>query len=206
LLLSLPTSRPLTGKLISLGVDEHYAQRISAAVAQAELRFKESCEAGYRRRRLKILSQPFSSLDPNAVSTLSVYYSALYSKLVGDWASYILNTFAPRFVNAQELHKQAHTSRSRSPSNKPGFNQSAVPLLEQFFNANAFPSRLEKYDLASRCGMSYKQINTWFQNHRTRIRKEGGSLNKPQTANQFIVEFENNVLEALLPLHDEVDD
>ena len=41
--------------------------------------------------------------------------------------------------------------------------QSAVPALEQFFERNAFPSRLEKYDLASKFKMSYRQIDVWVR-------------------------------------------
>ncbi|KAI1781632.1 hypothetical protein LXA43DRAFT_908193, partial [Ganoderma leucocontextum] len=204
--LSLPTSEPLTARLLFLGVDERYAERISAAVAQAEARFKESCEASFQQRRQTLLSRPFSSLDPDAATALSRHYTTIYSKLMADWASYILDTFAPRFVNAQELYKQLHETRGRSPSFKQSFNQDAVPILEQFFVVNAFPSRLEKYDLASKCEMSYKQINTWFQNHRTRVRKEGGVLKKLEVADKFVDDFENAVMDALLPRQDDLED
>lgn len=39
--------------------------------------------------------------------------------------------------------------------------QSAIPILKRFFSENAFPSGLEKEELAARCNMDRKQIKDW---------------------------------------------
>ena len=101
-----------------------------------------------------------------------------------------------------------------------------MPLLEQSFDDNAFPSRLEKFELAAKCDMGYKQIHVWvrqftsdicvcqrvmivfkFQNRRSRSRKEGKELKRRLPTHTLTKELENAVMEALLPAPEvDVDD
>ncbi|KAI0749170.1 hypothetical protein BC629DRAFT_1444882 [Irpex lacteus] len=58
------------------------------------------------------------------------------------------------------------------------FKQNVVPLLEKVFSANSYPSGDEKRTLAALTGMEYKQVKTWFQNKRSRCKREGKEIQK----------------------------
>ncbi|KIL71686.1 hypothetical protein M378DRAFT_56764, partial [Amanita muscaria Koide BX008] len=50
--------------------------------------------------------------------------------------------------------------------------------LEQYFECNAYPSGSDKASLAKRTGMTQRQIDVWFQNHRTRAKRDGRPLRR----------------------------
>ncbi|KAG6824586.1 hypothetical protein H0H92_006411, partial [Tricholoma furcatifolium] len=61
---------------------------------------------------------------------------------------------------------------------KPGFNHEYTPLLEKYFEFNAYPSAADRAVLARKCMMTARQIEVWFQNHRNRAKKEGKTLRR----------------------------
>ncbi|TFK94377.1 hypothetical protein K466DRAFT_476466 [Polyporus arcularius HHB13444] len=189
---SLPIPRALTFTLVRMGVDASSAECISSAITRAVTRLKESFETDFSRRQqqLRVHPQACYLADAKFSTIFPATYTTIYNKTVSGWTSYILQEFTPRFLRAQAVHKLRNSKRP--------FNQLAVPLLERFFSHNAFPSRLEKYDLASASDMDYKQIHVWFQNRRRRFRKDGKELPRPP-AKGPLQDFEDGVVNTLLP-------
>nr|VWO94267.1 UhbW1 protein [Ganoderma boninense] len=154
------------------------------------MRLKSLCESQFDRR---CQSSPQLSRDPKFVSL----FVGIYNKAIKDYSSFVLDDVTPRVLNAQASLKEG-LSRTTLPLKRP-FNHNALPTLERFFDGNAFPSRLEKYELASICDMTFKQINDWFQNRRTRFKREGKPLKERDVKNTLLLELENSVVDVLLP-------
>ncbi|KAG6895149.1 hypothetical protein C0992_002938 [Termitomyces sp. T32_za158] len=58
------------------------------------------------------------------------------------------------------------------------FPQEYTPLLDKYFEYNAYPSAPDRAVLARKSMMTLRQIEVWFQNHRNRAKKEGRPLRK----------------------------
>ncbi|KAI0719961.1 hypothetical protein C8T65DRAFT_22885 [Cerioporus squamosus] len=190
--------KPLTPRLASLGVDEATAARISSSMDAAASRLKELCEAELQRR-LKTPSPYFD--DARSFSRIPATLGAIYTRAVNAWTTYLVDDVAPRVLRLQEyIRSKAHTQTKRP------FNTGAVPLLESFFEENAFPTRLEKHELAAKSDMGFRQIHVWFQNHRRRSRQEGRELKRRAASGPLPEELEQSIIDALLPSHlDEAD-
>ncbi|KAG5349160.1 hypothetical protein C0989_005509 [Termitomyces sp. Mn162] len=61
---------------------------------------------------------------------------------------------------------------------KPVFNHEYTPLLDKYFEYNAYPSAPDRAILARKSMMTSRQIEVWFQNHRNRAKKEGKVLRR----------------------------
>ncbi|KAG5734130.1 hypothetical protein E4T56_gene1383 [Termitomyces sp. T112] len=70
------------------------------------------------------------------------------------------------------------SSQCIAKQKKSVFNHEYTPLLEKYFEFNAYPSAPDRAVLARKCMMSPRQIEVWFQNHRSRAKKEGKLLRK----------------------------
>nr|AAZ14948.1 homeodomain mating-type protein [Coprinellus disseminatus] len=68
-----------------------------------------------------------------------------------------------------------------APAKKAVFNVEYTPVLEQYFEYNAYPSVRDRELLARKSSMTPRQIEVWFQNHRRRARKEGCHLKRIST-------------------------
>ncbi|KAI8990440.1 hypothetical protein BD414DRAFT_300860 [Trametes punicea] len=191
--LSLPIPKPLTSRFMSLGVDERSAALIASTLARVITSYRNSCEADYRRRRAALQG------GPGTPATLPALYIAVYTQAVNDWSRYLLEDIIPRVIQAGKRRKAGETKSSGVQQARRPFNQNAVPLLERFFASNAFPSRLEKYELALTCSMDYRQIHVWFQNRRSRCRKESRTLEKREASNGPRQILEQTVIDTLLP-------
>nr|WCD41986.1 homeodomain HD2 [Ganoderma boninense] len=190
--LDLPHPESLSSQLLSIGVDKASADRISTAMMRASLKLKGVCEADFDRRRQGPRAQYFD--DAPSLSRISATYASIFKTTTQNWKTYIVENFVPRYLKAQ-AHHHGSSSRPKRP-----FNQGALPLLEEYFSCNAFPSRLEKFELAEKSNMEYRQIHVWFQNRRSRFRKEGRELRRPGSNGALSDELENSVVEALLPV------
>ncbi|EJF66855.1 hypothetical protein DICSQDRAFT_164697 [Dichomitus squalens LYAD-421 SS1] len=193
----LPLPSPLAPQLTSLGVDEVSAHRISLSLTRAASKLKGLCEEEFKRR-LATPSPHFN--DCQAFARIPSALSAIYARAIREWTSYLLTNVAPRVLHIQSLRR--HTAPS-DPDNKVPFNHNATPALEAFFDENAFPSRLEKHELAVRWGMRYRQIDVWFQNRRRRFKKEGKDLKQRPSGNALLHDLEQVVVDTLLPLASE---
>ncbi|KAI0830487.1 hypothetical protein BC628DRAFT_1416032 [Trametes gibbosa] len=207
--LVLPIPSPLTPRLIALGIHELAAQRISVAVIESIKLLKRSCEEGFQQcrdllqahpryipDRAHLLSASAGRLSVVPASKVPAAYLKLYLHTIEQWTTYLVEQIAPRILTAQD---RAGRSQFCSHFHKRPFNQSAIPVLEKFFDNNAFPSRLEKVELASECQMDYRQIHVWFQNRRSRFRKEGKLLNRRSDDAVGFEKLEDTIMKAFLP-------
>lgn len=172
--LSLPVPESLACRLAKLGVDAISARRISAALDRAEARLRDVCQADFRRRCDSPKARYFS--DDVSSSRIVATYFAIYNTTTRNWRSYIIENFVPRYLQARKCYEAAVQHKKR-PFNQVSFGccgllndrltcmQGAVPFLERFFHRNAFPSRLDKYELAAQCDMDYKQIHVWVSDN-----------------------------------------
>ncbi|KAI0652025.1 hypothetical protein C8Q79DRAFT_73165 [Trametes meyenii] len=193
-LLTVPNS--LAPKLSRMGVDATSAENISVAVTRALRKLKTIFESDFARRSEQLQAQAHHFCDSKFLVAFPATYATIYKNTVHAWTTYIADRYIPRFLKAQARYGRRRVSPI---SSKPPFNQSAVPILERFFASNAFPSRLEKYELASESAMEYRQIHVWFQNRRSRSRKEGKDLIRPSKKDALLEELEKTVADAFLP-------
>ncbi|KAE9400598.1 hypothetical protein BT96DRAFT_919434 [Gymnopus androsaceus JB14] len=61
---------------------------------------------------------------------------------------------------------------------KPFNNVRVHPILQTYFQYDAFPSASDRQIIAERSGMTKRQIEVWFQNHRRIARQRGLQLKK----------------------------
>ncbi|CAG8615698.1 1848_t:CDS:1 [Paraglomus occultum] len=76
------------------------------------------------------------------------------------------------------------------------FSDHTTQILEAFYKQNARPKRSDKVKLAEETGLSIEQIETWFNNKRSRTPKEDTGLCEKQVR-QFILEMEIDWIEEL---------
>ncbi|KAF8975168.1 hypothetical protein BDQ17DRAFT_1385686 [Cyathus striatus] len=97
---------------------------------------------------------------------------------------YYQNMLQQRLVpilQAKILHAQEKWRTHRNTERqKQSFNRECTPLLEKYFEYNAYPSPPDRMKLARTCKMTQRQIEVWFQNHRNRAKKEGKLLRRLQ--------------------------
>ncbi|KAI0778359.1 hypothetical protein BD413DRAFT_675996 [Trametes elegans] len=194
-----PHCRPLTARFVSLGIDTHQAQLLSDAIIKASHKLQNACNIHLRQSQQQLAQEGL--LDQPTLLKLRTLSRALYVRLIEAWHSHVFAKLVPRLSRLRDVTAE-ESARNSSKLRRP-FNQAAVPLLEQFFNRNAFPSRLDKLELAAQTQMDYRQIHVWFQNHRSRTRKEGKELRRPASSSPVIAALEESVLASVLPYNDE---
>ncbi|KJA25889.1 hypothetical protein HYPSUDRAFT_388785 [Hypholoma sublateritium FD-334 SS-4] len=81
---------------------------------------------------------------------------------------------------------------SNSEPKKVPFNAEFTPLLEKYFERNAYPSAPDRQVLAQKTTMTPRQIEVWFQNHRKRAKENGRTINRmqPNNSHNFSVSSE----------------
>ncbi|TEB38898.1 homeodomain mating-type protein [Coprinellus micaceus] len=112
---------------------------------------------------------PIPGINPEQ-NLPSVYESLFKDKLV------------PKFrADIDSLLRQAlanHHAARQNEKRKLPFNHECLPLLETYFEYNAYPSAQDRALLARKTMMCSRQIEVWFQNHRRRAKKEGRQLRR----------------------------
>ncbi|ESK81812.1 homeodomain mating-type protein [Moniliophthora roreri MCA 2997] len=72
------------------------------------------------------------------------------------------------------LLQQLQRSIKQTESNdQRRFNKEYIPFLEKYFELDAYPSIRDQEVMAQKSGMTRRQIEVWFQNHRRVSRKNG---------------------------------
>ncbi|KAJ3505473.1 hypothetical protein NMY22_g17575 [Coprinellus aureogranulatus] len=119
---------------------------------------------------------------------------------------------AQKFYADVEHGLQRAAARGRNASHKEKrkrpFNHECLPLLEAYFKYNAYPFPQDRVLLAKKTAMSTRQIEVWFQNHRTRAKKEGRELKRlSQNPSPCHIDFEplNESTESVAPKVEEVE-
>ncbi|KAF9056125.1 hypothetical protein BJ165DRAFT_1431038 [Panaeolus papilionaceus] len=85
------------------------------------------------------------------------------------------------FPLLKEQVSRAVDELSKQQVKKPSFNSDFTPVLEAYFELNAYPSLRDRQQLAVRSMMAPRQIEVWFQNHRNRSKKEGRAIKRAQS-------------------------
>ncbi|KAF8665302.1 hypothetical protein AX16_000322 [Volvariella volvacea WC 439] len=86
--------------------------------------------------------------------------------------------YLKRVAQWEEMMISKVLSGTDTRSKNPPFNHAYTPILEKYFESNAYPSAADRAVLARKSDMTPRQIEVWFQNHRTRAKKEGRRLRK----------------------------
>lgn len=101
-------------------------------------------------------------------------------KVTAVFTEFYLNSLH-KWIEDMEATVSSHLSvgsRCNTEGKSKPFNYGYVPLLEHFFDENPFPSHADKTFLARKSDMTYKQIHVWFQNRRSRTKREGKTCRK----------------------------
>ncbi|PPQ71474.1 hypothetical protein CVT26_011253 [Gymnopilus dilepis] len=112
------------------------------------------------------------------------------------------STFVPDFHDIQQVYQASYkrhcvpmvkglvssisakvaSYRQPLPSEeKRIFNSEYTPMLEKYFEYNAYPSAQHQSFLAQKSMMTRRQIEVWFQNHRNRAKKDERTLRRNTT-------------------------
>ncbi|EAU92788.1 homeodomain type 2 mating protein a2-1 [Coprinopsis cinerea okayama7 len=86
--------------------------------------------------------------------------------------------FQQRLSRMQGQYLATSQREQRSLPKRTPFNAEYTPLLEKYFEYNAFPPLRDREWLARKSMMTPRQIEVWFQNHRRRARNEGRRLER----------------------------
>ncbi|KAJ9061867.1 Homeobox protein Hox-D3 [Entomophthora muscae] len=70
------------------------------------------------------------------------------------------------------------------PSTRSNFTPQQVRILEDCFDQECRPVRAKMEELASATGLTFKNVQIWFQNRRARARKKEESLSSSQRADK----------------------
>ncbi|KAF4622932.1 hypothetical protein D9613_002219 [Agrocybe pediades] len=74
-----------------------------------------------------------------------------------------------------------------STNGKRRFNNDFTPVFEHYFQYCAYPPRLHRVRLAQASRMTPQQVAVWFQNHRTRSRKDGKHVNNNRLPTDLVL-------------------
>ncbi|KAG6910539.1 hypothetical protein DXG01_009958 [Tephrocybe rancida] len=125
-------------------------------------------------QRLRDVCAATGQVDYDESKRLVESWDAAHAKQARAWAE---DAFASVRVAVARV-KSAASAQPNAKQKKPVFNHEYTPLLDKYFEHNAYPSAPDRALLAKKSMMSPRQIEVWFQNHRNRARKEGKPLRK----------------------------
>ncbi|KAF9455633.1 hypothetical protein BDZ94DRAFT_1277745 [Collybia nuda] len=162
--LSLPIPEEIASYLTGAGCSSTVADALSDAFIRSAHQIRTAYGMSYREiaDQLASDSNRFSFRLERLQSSLRVQYE---EKIISA-KQVVLN-------RAAKLGRQQQGVKT-----KPKFNQEFVPLLEAYFQYDAYPSAPDRSILATKSMMTSRQIEVWFQNHRNRSNKEGKILRR----------------------------
>ncbi|KAL4061801.1 hypothetical protein V8B97DRAFT_1920835 [Scleroderma yunnanense] len=177
IVIKFPDPPPIIPKLNALGVSRDLSKKLDDLYQEKARIFRERCEANVRSTCLQLSCVPVPGI-PTSSSEEKILHAVtdLYLRRMRDWMDTILQLLVPvpnKCLTAAAKSVEPHADKSQMP-----FNYKYIPLLEHFFDENPFPSHADKVFLARKSGMSFRQIHVWFQNRRSRLKKEGRVLRR----------------------------
>ncbi|KAG5640166.1 hypothetical protein DXG03_000880 [Asterophora parasitica] len=134
---------------------------IKAAFLQGAGRIRDNCQSKYSNMA-KLLPS-----NPSKAASIIAFFERQYREQI---------VALEELTIAKVRQQPPHVDNSAKA--KTVFNREFIPLLETYFNYNAYPSALDRATLARKSMMTPRQIEVWFQNHRNRAKKEGRPLKK----------------------------
>nr|QQL12046.1 mating-type protein HD2.2 [Hypsizygus marmoreus] len=172
---AIPAATSIVSRLQEMGLPLAVAKRVDGAYLRTSDELRDVCETSLRAALRDASSQ--SPLTADQVKTMNQVWIASHAQQTRQWAEDALSraraflaTVVPE-VDASNITKEK----------KPVFNHEYTPLLEKYFEYNAYPSARDRAVLARKSMMTQRQIEVWFQNHRNRARKDGKRLRKLST-------------------------
>ncbi|KAI5116326.1 hypothetical protein M0805_003539 [Coniferiporia weirii] len=171
-----PGPTDLLPSLISAGAPFDTALELSEIHSRRCTELSEHYAEVYSNICLQIAPTLCESTDERAsiFARLQRLHLRLYNKAVASWVQDLLQSVRKQFVYAD----------STLEASRRTFNADFAPVLERYFAENPSPPRVVREALARSSGMTVRQINVWFQNHRARTRRETlHQRNTPPLAN-----------------------
>ncbi|KAG6910543.1 hypothetical protein DXG01_009962 [Tephrocybe rancida] len=172
ILAQIPKATALIPELVAIGLPPTTAWQISDAYLKSTNHLWDICQSSLRNAYTKASSQGHVSYEEALAMTSA--WAAAYAQQTGIWSETALSRARGTVAKA----KAAASTASPTKERKPGFNHEYTPLLEKYFQYNAYPSGPDRAVLARKSMMTPRQIEVWFQNHRNRAKKEGKVLRK----------------------------
>lgn len=166
--ISLPEPPSLVPALLKVGAPIALAQELQRAYQQQATELKHRYETRVSQLALVLSQYPGPSSSQSIEPALFAVIEKLYATRLEDWQKDCLSRYTR--CSSINIGQKDHSQRCRGTH--IAFNAEYVPLLEHSFEENPFPTHADKARLAKKSGMTYRQIHVWFQNKRTRSRKE----------------------------------
>ncbi|OCT77537.1 homeobox protein Mix.1-like isoform X2 [Xenopus laevis] len=94
-------------------------------------------------------------------------------------------------ANQTEQHKEAANQQKVSPTlmsnrrKRTVYSPSDLALLEQNFQTNMYPDIHQREELARQMGLPESRIQVWFQNRRSKARRQGSRSTKPAAVEDY---------------------
>ncbi|KAI0094349.1 hypothetical protein BDY19DRAFT_1044219 [Irpex rosettiformis] len=166
--LSLPDVFPITDYLIRSGWKHSVAEYLSDIYTQNAKQLKLVYEEHMNDAVNTSLAVAPHADIPQNIPRIHAAYVKIYR-----------DALAKMMELAKQRIMQSTTQRASGVSDNQGpFKQTAVFILEKAFLDNPYPDAGQKQTIASLTGMGYKQVHVWFQNKRSRSRREGKEVRR----------------------------
>ncbi|EGO31058.1 A mating type protein [Serpula lacrymans var. lacrymans S7.9] len=178
--LELPTPQSILCELSYFNPPAGVSQRLDDLFLRKARELQFQTQASMRQTLMKVHLS--SGLSEELSFTIFHTFRSTYFQKQSDWKKMILASLKSSHkcsvgVDSTHITKESKKlddfSSTRNARVRHKFNQEYVPMLELFFRQNPFPSHADKAFLAKKSGMTYRQMHVWFQNRRSRTKKEG---------------------------------
>nr|AIN44157.1 HD2 protein [Volvariella volvacea] len=140
--LELPPLLDLRDHTTGLSLSEERVNALSATFRSKEEELRKVIQSA--------TSSALTSRPHDVQQTIRSSSVAWYERTRREWLLMLL-----------EQTKEAEHSQFRRALDKPRFNYESVPLLEEYFKRNAYPSAPDRTFLAKKTKMTPKQIEVW---------------------------------------------
>nr|CAA56131.1 A mating type protein [Coprinopsis cinerea] len=164
--LNLPLPEELLDVVLAYDVPPAVMEGVQQTLRNALLQLQTECKNKYIKTCQALSDLPDTSASRHRLQQINKTFTKLY-----------ITRHAPRL--REQVIAQLETKLAAPPSKKQAFNVHYIPVLEKYFEYNAYPTAQDRALLARKSMMSARQIEVWFQNHRRRARKEGKPLQRP---------------------------
>ncbi|KAF7303180.1 Homeobox domain-containing protein [Mycena kentingensis (nom. inval.)] len=156
---------PISRHLVELGLPQKHAEQLSADYLSSSEAIRKSSQKVLREACENIFSLPHhedaSSRRQRLVDGLVTAHTKQYHTELRRLEQGVYS-IVPRLRQAL---------LDFETSKKQDFNYDYIPCLEAFFEHNSRPTKADQDVMAKKSGMTRRQIQVWFQNHRRRAKK-----------------------------------
>ncbi|CAH3121071.1 unnamed protein product [Porites lobata] len=136
---------------------------------------QDRCAQNTSNQRFPIIPQVVRPLEfgryTNVEVGLACYRTTQRLSALRNFPPWLLGTHFMRFLPGATPYLQRRRSQ-RKKKQRPLFSQIQVHTLELEFARNRYVSEEKRAELATNLSLTETQVKTWFQNRRTKWRKE----------------------------------